>query len=297
MSVVLKKDMQPNMGRVVDFLMETLQNDYCVSRDWDPNFVACLFYEGFLPVAAIALGSCFLLPKLHVERCVVKIDSELPHISRKLQKSIRTKTWSLTVNKCFDEVIKQCQANHADCWLYPQLAECLTYLNRCSSTCDAVRALTIEVWSGENATGKLIAGELGITIGACYVSMTGFFDSNYDGAGQAQLRALSLLLHNSGCKQWDLGMFIEYKRDLGCVTQDRKTFISERRAFRALSLRPLMPSGTTSLLLRDLLKRPTIPKPVADPKSKTQRKKAEKRKRIAEAKRTKAARTAPQAVT
>ena len=78
-------------------------DDFYVSRSFDPRLIVQLMAEGFLPIATRG----YLLPKLHVERCVLQLNptSNL-HISRSTRK--KCKRYLLSVNECFDRVVAGC---------------------------------------------------------------------------------------------------------------------------------------------------------------------------------------------
>ena len=84
-------------------LVRHYHDDFYVSRSFEPRLVVQLMAEGFLPIATRG----YLLPKLHVERCVLQLNptSNL-HISRSTRK--KSKKFLLSVNSCFDEVVAGC---------------------------------------------------------------------------------------------------------------------------------------------------------------------------------------------
>ena len=77
--------------------------EFYVSRSFDPQLIVQLMAEGFLPIAT----SGYLLPKLHAERCIVRLcpKSNL-HVSRSTRK--KSKSFLISVNECFDEVVAGC---------------------------------------------------------------------------------------------------------------------------------------------------------------------------------------------
>jgi hypothetical protein len=83
--------------------------DFYVSHSFDPRLVVQLMAEGFLPIAT----SGILLPKLHVERCVLRLSNL--HISKSTRK--KAKNFYLTVNECFDRVVSGCHAQHGKQYL------------------------------------------------------------------------------------------------------------------------------------------------------------------------------------
>lgn len=224
----------PYLYPVVRFCSE----DFYVSHSFEPALIVQLIAEGFLPIAT----SGILLPKLHVERCVLQLKPTCNlHVSKSTRK--KAKNFCLTINQCFDRVVAGCRAQHGINWLYPPIVNAFREINRrtietnghgadaflvdsksnerCGTT--QVRLYSVEVWSAE--TGDLVAGELGHSVGGIYTSLSGF--SNQDSAGSVQLLALGKLLKQCGFEYWDLGMEMEYKIKLGAELMRRADFVRE----------------------------------------------------------------------
>ena len=77
--------------------------------------------------------------------------------------------------------------------------------------------------SQQSSPPRLVAGELGYTVGAVYTSLTGY--SNESSAGSVQMAALGSALQQAGFTVWDLGMDMDYKRDLGACLVERDDFL------------------------------------------------------------------------
>jgi Leu/Phe-tRNA-protein transferase len=204
-------------------------SDFCFSKIFDFRLIAALMVEGFLPIATDGV----LLPKLHEERCVISLPDAL-HIRRSVRK--KAKKFRLSVNQNFDAVVAGCREQHGDrCWLYPPLVEAFRTIHsgsievrvpnsngvqQLAPIISPVSLYSIEIW---NADGDLVGGELGYTVGSIYTSLTGF--SKESSAGSVQLALTGRLLIYSGFTLWDLGMEMEYKRDLGSSLMPRETFV------------------------------------------------------------------------
>eukprot|EP00535_Pseudo-nitzschia_heimii_P000147 CAMPEP_0197184074 /NCGR_PEP_ID=MMETSP1423-20130617/9126_1 /TAXON_ID=476441 /ORGANISM="Pseudo-nitzschia heimii, Strain UNC1101" /LENGTH=353 /DNA_ID=CAMNT_0042634797 /DNA_START=8 /DNA_END=1069 /DNA_ORIENTATION=- len=204
-------------------------DEFCYTRIYHYRLVAALMMEGFLPIATEGV----ILPKLHHKRCVVSLPDGL-HVSKSVRK--KSKKFRFTINQCFDRVVEACRQQHGTrCWLYPDLVETFKQIHdagqvnsivnptaNMTKTEEApVRLYSIEVWNDES--GKLVAGELGYTVGSIYTSLTGF--SAQDSAGSVQLAGLGRLLCKIGFVLWDLGMDMEYKRSIGSHLMNRKDFV------------------------------------------------------------------------
>jgi len=239
-------------------------DDFYVSRSFDPQLVVQLMSEGFLCISTRG----YLLPKLHVERCVLQLNPESNlHISKSTRK--KSKRFLLSVNESFDEVVAGCHKQHGTNWLYPPIVASFRAIHE--KTIDPsnrgvnamimannsiqpedttpVRFYTVEVWNAE--TGALAGGELGYSVGGIYTSLTGF--SNEDAAGSVQLVALGKLLTKCGFEYWDLGMDLEYKRRLGAEMIPRAEFVSNVKRTRVVNKGVVLQCGASRRNAKELV--------------------------------------------
>jgi Leu/Phe-tRNA-protein transferase len=272
--------------QIESFVKRLTDLDYPLDCVWsccyDPNFLATLIYNGLLVIADASphlspdhkYKHQWLLPKLHIDRCLVDL------ASFSTSKSIRKKAskFIITIDRDFDAVIRGIVNQHSDAWMYPKTIEGYKGMFSTNGSRHLVGVHTVEVWqrtdvleatvgdaqqpptkkahatAGEedededdhpqrsyerpddhplrrplsSALGPrwaLVAGELGTTVGACYVSLTGFRNSYVDSAGTVQLHGLAALLRLRGCRMWDMGMGMEYKRALGGEDVPRREFL------------------------------------------------------------------------
>ena len=212
-------------------------DDFYIAKSFDPRLVAQLMVEGFLPIAG---SSRFLLPKLHLERCVLKLR---PHSNLHISKSTRKKSkrFELSLNKAFDEVVRGCHKQHGINWLFPPIVSAFLTMQQTTmqngefeaqlvengsfqpSDTIPLRFYSVEIWNA--ATGELAGGELGYSVGGIYTSLTGF--TREDAAGSVQLAALGKLLLQCGFLYWDLGMEMDYKIQLGAELIGRSDYVRE----------------------------------------------------------------------
>ena len=143
----------------------------------------------------------------------------------------RAKGFYLTVNTCFDEVVRGCQRQHGKgCWLHPPLVAAFRALHEpadpklkegavggeaCGmegAACQplghtdglggghggghGVRVHSFELWRETAAGPELVAGELGYSMGGCYTSLSGFF--SVASAGTVQCIATACVLKRRG---------------------------------------------------------------------------------------------------
>lgn len=244
--------------------------DFCLSPIFQSGLIAQLMVEGFLPIATEG----YLLPKLHEHRCVIRLPEQL-HISKSARK--KAKRFRMTINQSFHSVVEGCRQQHGtSCWLYPPLVEAFYQIHqrglegmitnvetdpqhpgssRTTTASCPVRFYTVEVWEipgpkldderpeRQEQNGKesdrLVAGELGYTVGSIYTSLTGF--SRVDSAGSVQLAALGRILCVAGFTTWDLGMDMQYKRTLGSILLPRNEFVNLVRRVRVRDAHRTLP--------------------------------------------------------
>lgn len=188
----------------------------------DANVVEEAALAGFMPMG-ISFDSPrgrrdALLAKLHLERCLLR--PELVRIRRTVRREARK--YRLSFNRCFNRVLDSCVARHGSGWLVPDLVAAFSALHAERSKRQAV-FISVELWQQNGEESRLVAGEIGYRIGQAYASLSGYTDVS--GAGSVQLAALGKALAASGLRVWDLGMQIEYKREIGAAVLDRAGFM------------------------------------------------------------------------
>lgn len=198
-------------------------------EDYAASAAVLLIWNGFLPMG----GFGKMLGKLHFNRCVLAPADV--HIGKKVRR--KAKSFSLTVNTSWDQVLAGIEEHtftrhKGDNWLTHKLAK--VYQSAPLSTIaqdHPIKFFSIELWHIES--GKLAAGEIGYTCGSTYSSCTGFAQKDqFPGSGTLQLAALGRWLAHCGFILWDLGMYMEYKAELGVIQLPRKEWVKRIRSLR-----------------------------------------------------------------
>jgi Leu/Phe-tRNA-protein transferase len=241
--------------------------EFCVVQSVQPAVIDRACVNGVFPMSIGGFGSRIGALKLHDARCVLRLDQLRCSKSTRRQ----AKKFTLSTNTAYELVVAGCIKQHGRDWLMQPLVAAFCDMfrqqRRDSELASAppanaddgsapapppppppqskaghqVRLHSIELWQD----GKLVAGELGFSVGSIYTSQTGFY--TVSGSGSVQLLALGLLLRKRGCTLWDFGMAMEYKMDLGATTMPRAEW---RQTIRAAA-------GTGAVLLLDQLDRTT----------------------------------------
>ncbi|MCB1190155.1 MAG: hypothetical protein KDK90_06970 [Leptospiraceae bacterium] len=233
----------PNVNSIeafTDTLFDVMERpEFFALKSFDPNYMAELMYNGFLPMALeLPTGSIFLTPKLHYERCLLYFDKL--HIPKSLKK--KSKQFSITFDMAVDKVFEGCLEQHEESWLYKPLRDALLKLFQ--NTKQKVSFHSIELWLDK----KLVAGEIGYTVGSCYTSLSGFYTIN--SSGTIQMVGAALLLKKLGFSFWDLGMYMSYKENLGAELVPGQSFVRSLRKIRD-NKAPIFPKN--EIFVRELL--------------------------------------------
>lgn len=232
----------------------------CPSEDFfSPFVIESCTQEGIFPMACkISTDKVLPLLKLHQERCVVvlnssALDEELSvmyptsnHqykkivVKKKLLGEINNKlkspALSVFINRAEDlyDVFRLIYRQHGEMWMCAKLRQCFVYmfqnpdLFQTKVIITAVRRVIYDfpkdVNKNEVKEGELVACEVGLLVGDIYTSCTGAFCLN--GCGLLQLRITGEIMMNARCSVWDLGMYIDYKKEfLGTETMERKHWL------------------------------------------------------------------------
>lgn len=204
--------------------------DFAFGLSFDCEFVAKCARSGYLPMAIpISDTLAIFAPKLHQKRCLLDFDDL--HIPKKTKK--RAKRFHATVDAAFDFCLQQCCKQHGThCWFYPRLIQAYRSIHdrNAKGGVHGVRMHSIEVWSED---GKVVAGEVGYTVGSVYTSLSGF--KLVGNSGSVQLACVTPILKRCGFTLWDLGMCMEYKTNLGAKDVPRLAFLAKLRKARDAS--------------------------------------------------------------
>lgn len=247
--------------------------DFTWSPCFDAVFLCRLASQGFLPMAmeiGLDVFPVVLLPKLHTQRSLLRFpDLHVGSSTRRKSKRF----WVTLNTAFDEVVAHCNKQHGDDSWLYPPLVagykERIAAGRHLGTN---VSFFSFEVWvddsddsdgaAGDKAAAaagaarhkgkgaapaaaaalaadqppakrKLVAGELGYTVGASYTSLTGF--SDMPSAGTVQLCFTGRLLESLGFHFWDLGMHMDYKGELGAREVPRAEFLAMLKEARAVN--------------------------------------------------------------
>jgi len=230
---------------IADAILATeYDQDFCLAGDFDPDFIARMMEAGFLVMSMNlseddAEPEYILLPRLHLVRSALFFENL--HIKKSIRRYLNR--YELRADVEFEYILDRCVEKHKSDWLTPPLVECIKKIRSASSGGDSGGALgnsgggdSGKLTPSEKAHpasfalyrgGKLVAGEFGVVCGKVYTSYSGFYDE--DNAGTVQIILAARHLQEQGFSFFDLGMPLDYKKDLGAVDISAEEFV---RLFR-----------------------------------------------------------------
>ena len=240
--VIMPRD---NPHRIVDAMLGTGYNEeFCLSLDFSPDFIARLMAAGFLVMSVKAVNVAdedesaaheaaaaspetaapkiddqyILLPKLHLTRSALFFDNL--HIKKSVKRYLDR--YELRPDADFDFIVNRCQEIHGKDWLTEPLVAAIRNIRR--NRLRGVYPMSFALYRDE----KLVAGEFGVKVGRLYTSYSGYY--NKSNAGTVQLILAARWLEENGFAFFDLGMPMEYKTDLGATDISPEDFIALFRA-------------------------------------------------------------------
>jgi hypothetical protein len=240
-------------------IWKDIRHNYYISLDWRPAFYISLAYHGFISVAQEG----YLIPEIQKTYCMLDFDQL--HIGKNERK--RAAKYRITIDSHLEEVLDGITAKHSNCWvvanyktLFRELFQHPVSIPVSEDSRTQFQAHSVALL---DETGRVIAGEIGYTIGSTYTSLTGYFNTEkidessqqhtlkYNSAGKVQLLALGRLLHRAGYSFWNLGhpprratptkpASMWYKAEIGGHVVDRAAFLERWIRARDDTPRPLL---------------------------------------------------------
>ena len=149
-------------------------------------------------------------------RCV--FHTETLRINRSLRRQLRGKTWRLSADHAFEQVVRACaapRAREAGTWLVPAMIDAYVQLHRLG------HAHSVEVWDGE----RLVGGIYGVAVGRLFCGESMF--SAESGGSKLALVALARLLHEMGFPLLDTQVANPHTLGLGAIEMPRAEFLRQ----------------------------------------------------------------------
>jgi leucyl/phenylalanyl-tRNA--protein transferase len=145
------------------------------------------------------------------------------HVPRRLQRTLRSGRFSVSVNRDFPAVIRGCADRAEGTWIVPSMVAAYRQLHRLG------HAHSIEVWQGDVLAGGLY----GVAIGGFFAGESMF--TRLRDASKVALVYLVERLRERGFQLFDTQFVTEHTTRLGAVEIPRKDYL--KRLQRALKCR------------------------------------------------------------
>jgi leucyl/phenylalanyl-tRNA---protein transferase len=177
-------------------------------------------------------------------RCIFETETLRPN--RSLRRMLADKTWHITVDRAFRDVMLACAAprpGQVGTWISDAMVDAYTALHKMN------HAHSVEVWDGD----QLIGGIYGVSIGRLFCGESMF--SAHSGGSKLALCALAALLRQWNCPLIDAQVSNSHLLGLGAVEIPRNAFLQTIRTLTSASLDPQcwhhIPEIPAKLLLED----------------------------------------------
>ena len=196
-----------------------MYKNYYWSDDFSAKNYVALAKAGFISVTEEYRGEEFLIPEIQYKYAL--LDFKDLHISKKVQKLLNQKSFTLEFSNNLDEVFKAINTLHKSSWLTPKYLNTLKETQKLKSH---VKVQSVALKEDE----KLVAGEIGYMIGKTYTSLSGFSsrEKRHRNYGTVQLVLLAKYLEKNGFDFWNLGHpYMDYKLALGAKIYEREDFL------------------------------------------------------------------------
>src|SRR5262245_14743528 len=140
------------------------------------------------------------------------------HVSRRLERTIRSGKFRVTVNRCFETVMLACGENRdGGTWVTPDMLAAYTYMHHLG------HAHSVEAWVGHDLAG----GIYGLAIGGLFAAESMFYRIS-DGSKVA-LVALVDRLRKRGFTLLDVQMTTPHTERMGAINISRTEYLTRLR--------------------------------------------------------------------
>lgn len=146
------------------------------------------------------------------------------HVSHRLARTIRSGRFRVTVNTCFEAVMRACGENRPEgTWVTADMLAAYTELHRLG------HAHSVETWAGDELTG----GVYGVAVGGLFAAESMFYRAS-DGSKVA-LAALVSRLRERGFALLDVQMKTSHTTSMGATNVPRAEYLRRLRAAVAMT--------------------------------------------------------------
>jgi len=183
-----------------------------VGGNLHPERLLAAYRCGVFPWYDSADPICWWSPDPHA---IFELDGL--HMSRRLQRTLRSGKFLMTVDEDFDGVIRGCADRDEGTWIHPEMIQAYKRLHRLG------HCHSLEVWH----EGTLAGGIYGVAIGGFFAGESMF--TRVRDASKVALAHLTGRLRERGFQLFDIQMLTEHTQRLGAVEIPRKLYLQRLR--------------------------------------------------------------------
>jgi len=159
-------------------------------------------------------------------RAVLPLEEGGLHVPRSLARTIRQGRFEVTVNDCFERVMRACaEPRHgegpAEAWISEEMIEVYTQVHGLG------HAHSVEAWAADGGERRLVGGIYGVSIGAAFFAESMFCRPELGGtdASKVCLVELAQRLRRGGYQLLDVQLANPHTLRFGVVEIDRQAFL------------------------------------------------------------------------
>lgn len=148
------------------------------------------------------------------------LDPDRLHVPRRLERTIRSGRFTLTLDEAFADVVRGCALSgtrRGNTWITPAIMEAYGRLH------EAGDCHSVEVWE----EGRLVGGLYGVSLGSMFAGESMF--SLARDASKVALVWLARRLRDSGCRLFDVQMVTPHLAQFGAEEIPRAAFLARLR--------------------------------------------------------------------
>ena len=185
-----------------------------IGGDLSPHRLLHAYRNGVFPWYDEELPICWWSPD---PRAIIELDGL--HVSRRLQRTIRSGRFQITVNRDFAGVIRGCADRSGEgTWIVPEMIRAYEALHRLGS------AHSVEVWHN----GVLAGGLYGVALGGLFAGESMF--TRVRDASKVALAFLVDHLRERNFQLFDIQFVTEHTTRLGAKEIPREEYLGRLRA-------------------------------------------------------------------
>jgi leucyl/phenylalanyl-tRNA--protein transferase len=160
------------------------------------------------------------------DRAILPLDGL--RVSKSMRKVLRRDTFSVTVNRCFEDVVRACaepRPGHPETWISERIVQSYCQLHR------AGHAHSIECWSEVDGEEHLVGGLYGVSFDRVFCGESMF--SRADNASKVALCWLVALMRQADFALLDCQFMTDHLSSMGAIEISQADYMRRVAAARA----------------------------------------------------------------